>query len=219
MTVAVSEANAGRRPRRLPLALSLALREQRNGFKGFYVAAFPVDHTAGAVGYAIVEHERPGRFDEETARELGVEFGPEFGKLQRGEAVTTPGGVTVTPEQVVGEPRMGLKIIYSGDTAPCESLRIAAHQADVLVHESSFGDEEAERAAETRHSTARQAAQIALEAEVQMLCLTHVSGRYFGKELRAEAREVFANTELPRDFDIVEVPFPERGKPQLVRDE
>jgi ribonuclease Z len=189
------------------------------GFKGFSVTPFPVDHAGAAVGYAIVERERPGRFDEEEARRLGVTFGPDFGVLQRGGEVTTADGSTVTPEQVLGEARLGRKVVYSGDTAPCDSLRIAAHQADLLVHESSFGDEEVARAAETRHSTARQAAEIAKEAEVKLLCLTHVSGRYFGKELREEAREVFPNTELPRDFDVVEIPFPERGEPKLLRDE
>jgi ribonuclease Z len=188
------------------------------GFKGYSVTPFEVDHAGSSVGYAIVERDRPGRFDEDEARRLGVTPGPEFGKLQRGEAVEVASGEIVTPEQVLGETRLGRKIVYSGDTAPCEGLRVAAHQADLLVHESSFGDEEAERAAETKHSTARQAAQIALEAEVKLLCLTHVSGRYFGKELREEAREVFPNTELPRDFDVVEVPFPERGEPKLIRE-
>jgi ribonuclease Z len=148
---------------------------------------------------------------------LGVAYGPDLGRLQRGENVMTSAGATVTPAQVLGDARRGRKIVYSGDTAPCDSLRVAARAADVLVHESSFGDEEVARAAQTRHSTARQAAEIANAAEVNLLCLTHVSGRYFGKELRDQAREVFANTELPRDFDIVEIPFPERGEPMLVK--
>lgn len=188
------------------------------GFKGYSITPFPVEHAGSAVGYAIVERERPGRFDEDEARRLGVAAGPDFGILQRGGSVTTSAGEIVDPEQVLGEPRMGRKIVYSGDTAPCETTRIAAYGADLLVHESSFGDEEIQRAAETRHSTARQAAEIAKAAEVKLLCLTHVSGRYFGKELREEAREVFPNTELPRDFDIVEIPFPERGDPKLIRE-
>jgi ribonuclease Z len=206
---------------RLPYDLTiyeLAVGEEL-GFKGYSVTPFPVDHQGSAVGYAIVERDRPGRFDEDEARRLGVAPGPDFGILQRGASVTATDGTTVTPEQVLGETRLGRKIVYSGDTAPCESLRIAAFQADLLIHESSFGDEEIERAAETRHSTARQAAEIAKAAEVKLLCLTHVSGRYFGKELRAEAREVFPNTELPRDFDVVEIPFPERGEPVLLREE
>ena len=187
------------------------------GFDDYEVTGFSVDHQGTAFGYAVVEDARPGRFDEDEARRLGVPPGPEFGKLQRGQSVTVADGSTVEPSQVLGEARLGRKVVYSGDTAPCESLRIAAHQADLLVHESSFGDEEVERAAETRHSTARQAAEIARDAEVKLLCLNHVSARYFGKELREQAREVFANTEMPRDFDSVEIPFPERGEPRLVK--
>ena len=107
--------------------------------------------------------------------------------------------------------------MLSGDTGPCEALAIAAHQADVLVHEATFAEEELERARATAHSTARQAAEVAREAEARMLALTHVSSRYAGGELRDEARAVFAATEAPRDFDTIEVPFPERGEPQLVR--
>lgn len=186
-------------------------------FDGYEVVSFPVDHQGPAFGYAVVEDARPGRFDEDEARRLGVTPGPDFGKLQRGTAVTAADGSTVEPSQVLGEARLGRKVVYSGDTAPCEALRIAAHQADLLVHESSFGDEEADRAAETRHSTARQAAEVARDAQVKLLCLNHVSARYFGKELREQAREVFANTEMPRDFDSVEIPFPERGGPRLVK--
>ena len=107
--------------------------------------------------------------------------------------------------------------MISGDTAPCEALAIAAHQADVLVHEATFAEEEAERARQTSHSTARQAAELARDAEVRLLALTHISSRYAGGELRDEARAVFAATEAPRDFDTIEVPFPERGAATLVR--
>lgn len=192
--------------------------EERLGFKGFTVHAFDVDHTPESVGYALIEHDRPGHFDEAEAKRLGVTPGPDFGVLQRGGSVTLDDGTVVESKKVVGEDRRGRRIIYTGDTAPCDSTREAAAGADVLVHESSFGDEEAARARETRHSTARQAAEVARDAGVDLLCLTHVSGRYFGKELRAEAREVFANTELPRDFDVVEIPFPERGRPELIKE-
>jgi ribonuclease Z len=171
-----------------------------------------VRHRTLAYGYVFVEDARPGRFDAELATALGVEFGPDFGRLQRGEAV---GGVR--PEQVIGEPRDGRKLVISGDTSPCETLAIAAHRADLLVHEATFGDDERDRAAQTGHSTAAQAAQVALDADVKMLALTHVSARYAGGELRDEARSVFPDTELPRDFDIVEIPFAERGLPRLIR--
>jgi ribonuclease Z len=175
---------------------------------GYLIAPFAVDHRVTAYGYAIVESERPGRFDDARARELGVQFGPDFGRLQRGETVNG-----VAPAQVMGPPRPGRKIVLSGDTAPSQRLRAIAHGADLLVHEATFLDEEAERAAETQHSTALAAARLAAEAEVKLLALTHVSPRYSGGELRDEARSVFENTIVPRDFDSVEIPLPERGPP------
>jgi ribonuclease Z len=117
----------------------------------------------------------------------------------------------------VGPPRPGRKVVISGDTAPCDIVKLAAHQADLLIHEATFLDEESERALQTGHSTARQAAELARDAEVRMLALTHVSTRYAGHEIRDEARTVFANTELPRDFDTIEIPFPEKGEPELQR--
>ena len=136
-----------------------------------------------AYGYALVEDDRPGRFDEARARELGVTPGPDFGRLQHGETVSGADG-PVTPEQVVGEARRGRKIVLSGDTAPCDMTRAVAHNADVLVHEATFLSEESERAYETAHSTARQAAEIADESGVALLALTHVSPRYGGGEVR-----------------------------------
>jgi ribonuclease Z len=182
------------------------------GYDGYEVTPFNVNHRSRAFGYAIVEAPRPGRFDAELATELGVEFGPDFGRLQRGEEVNG-----VRPEQVVGPERPGRKIVLSGDTGPCEMLRVAAHEADVLVHEATFTDEERERAMQTGHSTARQAAELAREADVRLLVLTHISTRYAGGEIRDEARAIFERTEVPRDFDSVEVPFPEKGEPELQR--
>jgi ribonuclease Z len=181
---------------------------------GYAMAAFRVDHRAPALGYALVEDERPGRFDAELAERLGVRPGPDFGRLQAGETVDG-----VSPEQIVGPPRQGRKLVFSGDTAPCEAVRVAAHQADVLVHEATFSEEDAARAAETGHSTARQAAEVARDAGVRLLAITHLSTRYLGRELRDEARAVFGDTVVPRDFDVIEVPFPERGAPELVRGE
>jgi ribonuclease Z len=181
---------------------------------GYVIAPFKVDHRTRAYGYAIVEADRPGRFDEARARELGVEPGPDFGRLQEGEAVGD-----VKPEDVLGESRRGRKVVLTGDTAPAESTRVVAHGADLLVHEATFVTEEAERAQETGHSTAREAAELALAAEVKLLALTHLSPRYAPKELREEARAVFENTVVPRDFDSIEIPFPERGEPRLVKAE
>jgi ribonuclease Z len=116
----------------------------------------------------------------------------------------------------MGPPREGRKIVLSGDTVPCEALALAAHRADVLVHEATFADDGPERTGLTSHSTARGAAELARDAQVRTLALTHASSRYAGAELRDEARAVFAATEAPRDFDTIEVPFPERGLPTLV---
>ena len=206
---------------RLPYELTIYELEdgERLGFRDFSVSSFRVDHAAGAVGFLLEEPARPGTFDIATAESLGVTPGPDFGVLQRGGEVTARDGTVVKSQQVLGEARDGRRLVYTGDTAPCDTTREAARDADLLIHEASFGDEEVERALETRHSTARQAAEVARDAGVKLLCLTHVSGRYFGRELRDEAREVFANTELPRDFDVVELPYPERGEPRLMREE
>jgi ribonuclease Z len=178
----------------------------------FEVVPFAVRHRGPAFGYALVEDGRPGRFDAELAAHLGVTPGPDFGRLQRGEVVAG-----VRPEQVVGEARAGRRIVVSGDTAPTDAVVVAAHGADVLVHEATFLDEDADRAALTGHSTARQAARVAADAEVRLLALTHLSSRYAGAQVRDEARAVFADTEVPRDFDTIEVPLPEKGPPVLER--
>jgi len=186
---------------------------------GYLVAPFPVEHRDNAAyGYVLIEQDRPGRFDEERARALGVEAGPDFGRLQHGEAVTVDGRA-VQPKEVVGEARRGRKLVVTGDTVPTDTTRAMAHGADLLVHEATFTTEEAERAAETGHSTARGAAELAAAAEVTLLALTHLSPRYPPDVLRAEAREVFEATIVPRDFDRVEIPFPERGAPVHVRPE
>jgi ribonuclease Z len=176
--------------------------------EGYLIAPFAVEHGVAAYGYALVEDERPGRFDDSRARELGVEFGPDFGRLQRGETVNG-----VSPSDVMGPPRPGRKVVLSGDTRPCEITKAVAHGADLLIHEATFLEEDHERAEETSHSTALGVARLAAEAEVKMLALTHVSQRYSGGELRDEARTVFENTIVPRDFDAVEIPLPERGPP------
>jgi ribonuclease Z len=183
--------------------------------EGAAVRPFDVEHRARAQGYALVEDPRPGRFDADAARELGVQPGPAFGALQRGEEVPGTGG-PVQPEQVMGEQRVGRKVVVTGDTAPSETTKVAAHQADLLIHDGSFAAEEAERARETGHSTAVEAARLAREAEVRYLALVHVSSRYNVTAVVEEARAEFPRAEAPRDFDIVEIPFPERGEPTLI---
>jgi ribonuclease Z len=184
---------------------------------GYRLATFPVAHGVSALGWSLIETKRPGRFDVEAADALGLPDGPARGILQHGESVTLPDGVTVTPDEVLGPPRPGRKVVITGDTAPSDSVAEAAWGADVLVTEATFSEEERERAAETMHQTASQAAEIARRANVGLLALTHLSNRYFGQEIAREAREIFPETVVPRDFDLVDVPFAERGSPQLVK--
>ncbi|MDH3456799.1 MAG: ribonuclease Z [Gemmatimonadota bacterium] len=180
----------------------------------------PVQHGRDAVGYALREHERLGRFDPDKARALGVPEGPLWGRLHRGETVEFEVGEgsqvttrSVGPDDLVGQPRPGRLVVYSGDTRPCETVVAAAEGADLLVHEATFGQEEQERAKETDHATAREAAQVALAARVKRLVLTHVSARYSATPeiLREEAAAVFPETLVAKDGLGVDVPFPGEG--------
>jgi ribonuclease Z len=183
----------------------------------YRIETFGVQHGVSALGYALVEDPRPGRFDVETADALGVPSGPERGTLQAGGSVALADGRTVTADQVLGPARPGRKVVLAGDTAPARSVLEAALDADLLVHEATFCEEEEERARETEHSTAGGAAALARDANVRMLALTHLSSRYFGPEVAREARAIFPDTVVPRDFDIIDVRFQERGGPLLVK--
>ena len=176
---------------------------------GYAIASFATDHGAGSIGYALVEAERYGKFDPAKARALEVPEGPLWGKLQRGEAVELADGRKLTADSVVGPRRPGRKIVITGDTAPCATVVDAAAGADLLVHEATFGDEEKDRAKETFHSTAREAAQVAKAARVRKLVLTHLSARYSisAEELVKEAKEVFGDVVAAKDGMVVEVPF------------
>jgi ribonuclease Z len=184
---------------------------------GYRLEVFAVNHGVSALGYALVEQERPGRFDVEAADALGVPDGPERGVLQRGEPLILSGGSRIEPAQVLGPPREGRKLVLTGDTAPAASIVAAAGDADLLIHEATFLADERERAHETLHSTAGEAALVAREANVRLLALTHLSTRYFGHEVVEEARELFPDTVVPRDFDVIQLPFRERGSPELIR--
>ena len=186
--------------------------------KDYDLEVFPVAHGKNAVGYAIREHERLGRFDRDKAIALGIPEGPLWGKLHRGETVEVGDGDDrrrIGPEDLVGEARPGRLFVYTGDTKPSEDVVEVAHGADLLVHEATFGHEEKERARETDHSTAVEAAQIALAAEVRKLALTHLSARYSAipRVLLEEAQQVFPETVVARDGMAIDVPFlGEKGK-------
>lgn len=184
-------------------------RLQRNGYE---IIAFAVDHRGSAsLGYVVAEEERKGRFNPDVARELGIPEGPLWGRIHRGMPITLEDGRVIEPSALVGPRRPGRRVVITGDTRPCDATIDASRGADLLVHEATFGDEEAERAKETGHSTAREAAEVARTAGARRLVLTHVSARYSrdAMELDREARAVFPNVTLGRDGMEVEVPFRE----------
>lgn len=182
---------------------------------GYEIQAFEAAHSGRANGYSLVEAERPGRFDVETAKRLGVPEGPAFAALQGGEQVQGASGI-VRPGDVVGANRPGRTVVVSGDTAPSPATVAAAADAELLIHDASFAEEEAQRAAETGHSTVGQAAAVAREAHVKMLALVHISSRYHVGKVLEEAQGVYEPTVAPKDFDLIEIPFAERGYPELI---
>ena len=178
--------------------------------KDYSIVAFELEHKGPpTLGYAVVESERRGRFNPELARHLGIPEGPLWGKLHSGQQVTLGDGRVIDPSLLVGPPRPGRRVVITGDTRPCNATVEAAMGADLLIHEATFGDAEAERAAETGHSTAREAARVAARAGVQRLVLTHLSARYTrdASELEREAREVFPATRVARDGMEVDIPY------------
>jgi len=178
--------------------------------KEYVVQAAGTDHMDASLAYALVEKPRPGRFNVEKVRKLGVPEGPLWSRLQDGYAVELPDGRTVKPEMVLGSPRPGRKIVYSGDTRQTEKLVELASGADLLIHEATFSDELAERALEDGHSTPSMAAETAKRARVKQLFLTHISARYRDAgPLLEQARKIFAATELAEDFLTVELPLAE----------
>jgi ribonuclease Z len=186
---------------------------------GYEVRTVVADHDTAAVGYAIVEDDRKGRFDRERAEELGVPVGPKFSRLHEGHAVELDDGRVVEPDQVVGPPRPGRTVVLTGDTRPTDAVREAARDADLLVHDATFADDRVERAGWTGHSTARQAAEVATDAGARRLALVHTSSRYAGETDAhiQQAREVVRAADtgcevfLPDDGDTVEVGFPDGG--------
>ncbi len=173
------------------------------------IVVFETDHRADTVGYALAEHVRLGRFRPERAQELGIPEGPMWGQLHKGQPVVLADGRRIEPADLVGQPRKGRTVVYSGDTRPHLTLIQATRGADLLIHEATFGGDESERARETGHSTAAEAAQVAHDAGVRRLVLTHISPRYGrdAPELLAEARAIFPETVIARDGMTIDVPY------------
>jgi ribonuclease Z len=197
-----------------PLAFPIEIHELGPGDEverpGARVRAFATDHRTPSLGYALVEDDRPGRFHPDRAAALGVPAGPLFRELQRGRPVEVDGR-TVRPEEVVEPPRRGRRVVVSGDTRPCAATVEAARGADLLVHDATFGDDEADRAAETLHATAREAARVARDAGAVRLVLTHLSTRYDHdpSPLLRQARDEHPAVDVAYDGLVLEVPQPE----------
>jgi ribonuclease Z len=180
---------------------------------GYEITAFRTNHDTPLIGYAVREDDRKGRFDRERAEELGVPVGPLFQKLHAGEAVELDDGTVVEPDQVVGPPRPGRTVIYTGDTRPTERTVEVARDADLLIHDATFAADHETRARRTGHSTAESAAGVANRASAKRLALVHISSRYAGNAdpIVREARETFSGERafVPEDGDVVEIPYPD----------
>ena len=197
------------------LSFAVDVRELPAGenvrFDGFQVESYATDHMADSIGLVLREDDRYGRFDLEMVRRLGVPEGPLFGRLQRGDSVELDDGTVIRSEDVVGPSRRGRWLCYTGDTRPTAATVEAARGADLLVHEATFSDEERARAAETRHSTARQAAEIAGQAGVRELVITHFSARHSEQvwRLQREAAAVFSDCRAADDGMSIEILYPD----------
>lgn len=175
-------------------------------FKDYKIKPFRVSHGVPSIGYSLVENKRPGKFDKEKALELGVPEGPLFSKIQKGQTVTLRDGKKITPDMILGKPRNGRKIVISGDTRPTGKIIDISKNADVLIHEATFSSEFKDIASDYGHSTAFDAANIANKAKVKKLFLTHISPRHLNSsELEEEAKKVFKNSFVPKDFQEMEV--------------
>jgi ribonuclease Z len=195
---------------RVPFEVSISelRQDERVRRDGYEIVAYRSQHGLRSLGFALIEGERLGRFHPERARELGVPEGPLFGKLHRGETIEVDGRV-IAPAELVGPPRPGRRIVYSGDTRPCRETLEIAHAADLLIHDATFAHDEAERARETGHATAREAADLARRAGVLRLALTHISARYADdpRPLEREARDVFREAIIAHDGLVIEIPY------------
>lgn len=174
----------------------------------YFVQAVWANHVIPTLAYALIEKPRPGKFYPEKAKALGIPEGPLWSKLQHRRKVKLSDGRIIKPEDVAGPPRLGRKIVYTGDTRPFRSFLKFAAGADLLIHDATLDDELAERAEEDGHSTPEQAARNAKKAKVKQLILTHVSARYDDASVLLEqAKKIFKNTKVAEDFMKIEIPL------------
>lgn len=206
--------NVGVERTKFPVEIEELAPGARLARDGYDLIALEADHRTPALGYALVEHQRRGRFHAERVRDLGVPEGPLWGRLHRGETVDLPDGRRIGPGDLVGPARPGRTVVLSGDTRPCREVAEAARGADLLVHEATFAASEGGKAELTGHSTSVEAAAVARDAGVMRLVLTHISARYSREapELLAEAQAVFPETQVARDGMVVDVPFADAGQ-------
>ncbi|MBC7219364.1 MAG: ribonuclease Z [Hadesarchaea archaeon] len=194
------------------LTFDVVVQELRPGDevrrRGYRVLTSEVDHPVPSLAYAVVEDNRPGHIDVRRAEELGLKPGPDFARLKAGQSVRLKDGTIVTPEQVIGPTRPGRKIVYTGDTRPSDRIVDFARGADVLIHDCTLADDLVDKAEENSHSTPSQAAEVAKRAGVRQLILMHISPRYEDDSvLQEQARKIFPNTLVARDFMVIEVPL------------
>ncbi len=195
------------------LSYRINVKEVKDGeeikFENFKVLAFKTEHIVPSVGYAIIENDRRGRFNREVAEKIfGIPPGPLYSKITKGESIIWNGKV-ITPEMILGEPKKGRKVVYTGDTRPTKRTVEVSRDADVLIHDASFTEDLKDWAVESGHSTAKEAAIVAKEANVKKLLLTHISARYSkdSSPLIEEAKKIFENVEVAKDFMEIEVPL------------
>ncbi|MBS7633423.1 ribonuclease Z [Candidatus Bathyarchaeota archaeon] len=177
--------------------------------KEYIVEAAWANHVIPSFAYVFTEKIRPGYFYPEKAKKLGIPEGPLWSRLQHGQEVTLPNGKVVKPEEVLGKPRLGRKIVYTGDTSSVENLGKFGADADLLIYDSTLDDSLADKAEEDGHSTPSQAARAAKKIGAKVLVLTHISARYTENDLLLrQAQKIFKNTVVAEDFMKIEIPFP-----------
>jgi ribonuclease Z len=201
---------------KVELGYELEIEEVREGVfvreKEYEIIAKRTVHSVGGYSFLLREYPRPGRFNVERARELGVPEGPLWRMLQEGKKVNVNGRI-IEPNMVLGPPRPGRVLGFSGDTVPYRSLSKFFKGADLLVFEATYSEKDGEKARENMHSTSVDAAKIASEANAKMLALVHLSARYNDPTIiYLEAKKYHGNVVVPEDFDVIEVPYPDSGE-------